>query len=131
MPVPVKPHDITAYPSEDVMNGSVIAGHRDGTGVALSGLMVPHKSDSMYDDYGLETKRGWLFIGDPEAASAFIEGGRVSWGTRRFAVLGGPQLFEGFGDADNVTVPLEELVLPAAATSETPGVWPSTWQSTF
>jgi hypothetical protein len=63
----------------------------------------------MYEQYGVETKRGHVFLTDPEESEKFTVGGTCALGSRRFSVVGEPQTFVGFGGADNTAVTLEEL----------------------
>ena len=106
-----KPHSVTVAKPEDILEANVIRNHADGPAVALAGMVVPVDSGTMADKYGVDTRRGFLFIGDPEAGDAFAEGGRLYWDGRAFAVKGAPLVFKGFGAADNCSAPLEELDL--------------------
>jgi len=104
-----KPHAVTVDLPEAVIQDDVLNGYGDSPQGTVEGMLYPVDSGTMFERFGVETKRGSAFLCDPEHAPKFVEGGRVSHGGRKYAVKGEPLVYQGFGAADNATVPLEEV----------------------
>lgn len=110
MSLRVKPHTVEVDLPDEIIQSNLLLGYGGDPQGSVRGQMAPGSSQTIYEKYGVETQRPWVFLCDAPEAPKFAEGGRLTWNGRTFAIVGGPELFTGMGVADNCQVSLSEVV---------------------
>lgn len=70
--------------------------------------ITPETARSMFDRFGVDVKRPHLLLDNATAEANYVEGGRVTWGERTFAIMA-LQTYRGIGSADHLEALLEEI----------------------
>ena len=110
MSLRLRPHTVTVYAPEPVTSGNVATGvDWSSNGQEVRCQVTPEKPSTLFESYGMETRRPHVLLCDITDAVHFVINARVALGTRRFKVLSLPENWNAETSTSFAQMFLEEL----------------------